>query len=461
MINYFNFKKFGDKYLVTNDLGRYMFVSPDELKQLIGCQIDFESSFGQKAKEDLFCYEGSVQGFSERLFHFYRDSKNYLFSATSLHIFVVTNACNMKCVYCQAQSGKCIPNGMMSIETAKKAVDIALSSPQTYLSFEFQGGEPLINFDVIKFIVEYSTERAQDLNKTIEYNIVTNLTLLNDEIADYIIEHDIGISTSLDGDQTLNNVNRVYRNNSGTFDDVIRSIDLLKSKGIGFGAIQTTTKESLSKAKDIIDTYVNLDVPSVFIRNLTPLGCASSEWDLIGYTPEEFVGFYRQCLNYIIDLNIRGTFIKEGHASIFLQKILAGYPANYMELRSPCGAGIGQIAYYYDGGVYTCDEGRMLAEMGDTSFKLGTVDNSYDELMSCDTCKAVCIASVLESLPNCCDCVYQPYCGTCPVVNLALQKDIYNKEPNDYKCKIYKGILDIIFEAIQDPQKLEILESWI
>ena len=132
-----------------------------------------------------------------------------------------------------------------------------------------------------------------------------------------------------------------------------------------------------------------------------------------------------------------------------------------MELRSPCGAGIGQIAYYYDGNIYTCDEGRMLAEMGDDSFRLGTVDDSYDELMNCNNCKAVCISSVLESLPNCCDCVYQPYCGTCPVVNLALKKDIYNKEPNDYKCKVYKGMLDIIFEALQDEEKEEILKQWI
>ena len=103
----------------------------------------------------------------------------------------------------------------------------------------------------------------------------------------------------------------------------------------------------------------------------------------------------------------------------------------------------------------------MLAEMGDDSFKLGTVDNSYDELMNSNNCKAACISSTLESLPNCSDCVYNPYCGTCPVVNLALSKDIYTKEPNNYKCEIYKGIFDTIFEALQDGKKLDILKTWI
>lgn len=202
-------------------------------------------------------------------------------------------------------------------------------------------------------------------------------------------------------------------------------------------------------------------MPSIFIRSLTPLGCASAAWDKIGYSPEEFVEFYKNCFDYIIKLNLNGTFLKEGHASVMLSKVLNGYPVNYMELRSPCGAGVGQLAYYYDGNIFTCDEGRMLAEMGDNSFKLGSVDNTYDELMDCSNCKAACIASVTESLPNCCDCVYNPFCGTCPVVNLALSKDIYCKEPNDYKCKIYKGIYDILFTALQNSQQEKILKSWV
>ncbi|MBQ5563357.1 MAG: His-Xaa-Ser system radical SAM maturase HxsB, partial [Clostridia bacterium] len=129
MINYFNFKRFDDDYLLTNDLGRYMFVSASELKALLKGTVDPDSDFGKKAIEEMFWYQGSSQAFSEYTIPYMRESKNYLFSATSLHIFVVTNKCNMKCVYCQAQNGKTIPNGIMTRETAQKAVDIALSSP--------------------------------------------------------------------------------------------------------------------------------------------------------------------------------------------------------------------------------------------------------------------------------------------------------------------------------------------
>lgn len=103
----------------------------------------------------------------------------------------------------------------------------------------------------------------------------------------------------------------------------------------------------------------------------------------------------------------------------------------------------------------------MLAEMGDDSFKLGNVyDNTYDELINCNNCKAACISSVLESLPTCHDCVYSPYCGTCPVTNLALNKNIFNREPNSYRCKIYRGILDRIFSALQNEKEKSIIEKW-
>ena len=92
---------------------------------------------------------------------------------------------------------------MMSKETAKKAVDIAMSCPTPCISIEFQGGEPLINFEVIKYIVEYADQMAIEKNKTVEYNLVSNLTLLTDEIIDYIRQHNIGVSTSIDGDKCL------------------------------------------------------------------------------------------------------------------------------------------------------------------------------------------------------------------------------------------------------------------
>jgi sulfatase maturation enzyme AslB (radical SAM superfamily) len=94
----------------------------------------------------------------------------------------------------------------MTKEIAQKSVDLALQSPNKYLSFEFQGGEPLENFEVLKYIVEYTESHSG--NRIIEFNLVSNLTLLNDEMVCFLKEHHVNISTSLDGHEQLQNINR-------------------------------------------------------------------------------------------------------------------------------------------------------------------------------------------------------------------------------------------------------------
>ncbi len=458
--NYFNFEKFDNKYLLTNDFGRYSFVSDTVFEKLVDEKYDdIDENTLNRLKDSYFIYDENEDVFIERVIYPYRDNKNYLFRATSLHIFVLTNACNMGCVYCQAQDSDNKTKGKMSAETAQKAVDIALQSPSKYLTFEFQGGEPLINFETIKFIVEYAEQNIG--GHEIEFTIVTNTLLLNDEIIEFIVQHKITVSTSLDGDESLHNINRPF-GSSGSYAGVASGIAKLRNRGIPVGAIQTTTQNSFGRAKAIIDTYISLGFGHLFIRPLTPLGYAKEHWDKIGYTPEEFIEFYKEILAYIIELNSDGKRICEDHASIFLRKILGRYADNYMELRSPCGAAVGQIAYYYNGKIYTCDEARMLAEMGMDDFCMGNVDCSYDDLMDSKVCKITCQASVIEGLPGCCECVYSPYCGVCPVINFAAEGNIYSREINGYRCKIYKGILDTLFEYIEcNPKVVEIFKTWI
>ena len=447
---------------MTNDFGRYVFLTKKQLKEL----IIFEDSKDEKARDHLltnkFLTDSPLELFVEESFSDFRDGKNYLQVGTSLYIFVVTNVCNMSCVYCQAQSENGVSYGKMNCETAERAVDIALSSSSESLSFEFQGGEPLTNFETIKHIIEYTKEK--NTTKNIEFCLVSNLTLLTDEIAEYLTRNSVRISVSLDGDAELHNKNRKYRNGVGSFEDTIYGLKTIRKYGAMPAAIQTTTRYSLPKYKEIIDTYIELGFRSIFLRPLTPLGFANEKKDEIAYTEKEFCHFYRNALNYIIEINKEGTPFFEGHAKMFLDKILNGFSVNYMELRSPCGAGLGQMAFYYNGNVYSCDEGRMLSEMGNDAFMLGNVyDSTYDELIESPVCKAVCSASFLESLPGCTDCVYNPYCGVCPVINYAMDKDLISRKYKSLRCGFYKGMLDTLFEILynENNSDISLLRSWI
>lgn len=454
-LNYFNFKKFRDKYLLTNDLGNFLFLSEDEFQKV--CIEDYkeDSQLYKKLAEKYFIVNGNKDSFVDNAASILREHKMCLFEGTQLHIFVLTTNCNQSCVYCQATAN--LGNNskkMMTKETAERAVDIAMQSPSQSLSFEFQGGEPLMNFQTLKHIIKYSLEKNQKLNKDIKFSLVTNLTLMNDDMMNFLIDNNVSIATSLDGDQYVHDKNRPFGNTS-SFKIVKEKISkinkLYKERGtdLKVQAIQTTTKFSLERWKEIIDTYVQLGMDSLFIRPLTPLGNSKDKWDEIGYTPEEFLGFYKKCCDYIKELSSRGVSIIEGHYSIFLSKILKTEYVNYMELRSPCGGTIGQMAYNYDGNIFTCDEGRMLAERGDYSFKLGNVyENDFSSLVNNRVCSALCTASCIEALPGCSDCVYSPYCGVCPVYNYDKAGSMFDQMPGNYKCKIYKGILDVVFGEV-------------
>ena len=330
MLNNFNFKKLKNNLvLVTNDFGRYAFLTSDDFKLLILNKIDKNSSLYKELHDRLFIIESNDIN-SEEITMVLREMKNYLFQSTSLHIFVLTNRCNLKCIYCQAQDHKALERGIMSRETAQRAIDIALQSPNSNLSFEFQGGEPLINFPIIKFMVEYTEANKKD--KHISYNLVSNFSLMTDEIADFLVSKNISVCTSLDGPEWLHCKNRRVIGEGNSYNLMFDGLDKLRKRGLKPGAIQTTTRHSLGAAKEIVREYVKQGMNSIFLRPLTPLGFAKTDWEQIGYTAEEFLEFYKAAFEEILQVNKEGIWFAEQHAAIFLRKILMGVSENYMEM---------------------------------------------------------------------------------------------------------------------------------
>ena len=462
MINYFNFKRLeNDKYLLTNDFGNYQVVDDKTLHHLLNNQVDKIENKDELIK-DGFIIEKPFEKYIQKYSPLLKSMKGYCLNSTALHIFAMTNACNFNCIYCQAHDDCSKQNSFMTKEIGEKVIDFALQSANHNLTFEFQGGEPLLNFDVIKHMILYL--ESLEHNKNVELTIVTNFTLLDDDKLEFLLKHNVKLCTSLDGNRDIHYHNRPYKNGKGSYDDVVNRIKELKARGLEFGAIQTTSNYALKYPKEIIDQYRELGFNTIFLRPLTPLGMADKFWESVGYGPEEFVEFYNKAFDYIMKLNLSGERFIEIHSTYFLKKMLCNYSDNYMELRSPCGAGIGQMSYYYDGNVYTCDEGRMLSETGDNSFLIGNVlKNDQVNSVQSNICKATCQASIVECLPGCQDCVYHPYCGVCPVVNYANSKDLYGKNIKEFRCKAYKGILDKLFSILTgaDEEKKKVLYSWV
>ena len=241
MIGHFYYAPFRDGMLMTNDTGRYAFLSQEEFKMFINEDDRLDSEFRDILDEDGFCFSDSVEGYIRRNKDAVRDANSYLLTGTSLFILAVTNACNYRCVYCQA-------NGMsevhhMSREVAEQALQRIKDAPSSDITIEFQGGEPLLNYDVIRYIVL----RGQELlcNKKVQYTVVSNLSLLTEEMTDFFKENKVTVSTSIDGPEELHDYNRPEVGGKGSFRNTLRGIEMLKAKGPYLLDIHTTAAESV------------------------------------------------------------------------------------------------------------------------------------------------------------------------------------------------------------------------
>jgi uncharacterized protein len=391
---------------------------------------------------------------------------------------VVTLRCDHKCKYCHAAAAPMKAKDLdMTIETAKKIVDTIFYSTSPSVTIEFQWWEPLVNWDVIKYVIEYANIKSKTLNKKVIYCIVTNMSLMDDEKMEYLLVNNVSISTSLDWDEETHNYNRTYKEGN-SYEKVTYWIKKINTRyketnnKVSFMWIQksmwallTTTKKTLSRHKEVIDAYVSNWIDWIFIRPLNPYWFAVAEIKDIWYSEEEFIEFYKKALDYIIEINKSWVVLREHFSSIFLSKIMRSKDPNYLDDRSPCWASIWQVAYNYDWKIYSCDEWRMLARMWIDNFKIWEVTNNpakvYQDMITSEQTNSLVQSSTLDWLPSYTDSVYKTYIWVCPINNYKLRWDIYPNFSLDSKKKIEYWVLDYIFIKMKDPEIKAIFKDWI
>ncbi|MBF0485612.1 MAG: His-Xaa-Ser system radical SAM maturase HxsB [Candidatus Omnitrophica bacterium] len=430
----FNSARLKNKYLVSNVLGAWDFLGPAEFKQFSAFGFSKESPFFSRLKErGLVADDSNIQSVIES----FRNTNENLFLDTSLHIAVVTTRCNLSCSYCQAKTPH--PKDM-SYEVAAQVLKYMFDVRNPSVTLEFQGGEPLLNWPVVKFMIE-SARKINTTGKNLKITIVSNLLLLDEEKMKVLAKHNVDVCTSLDGPQKIHDTNRISAGGQGTYQQVVRKIKIFKDKfGKSVSLLPTITKDSLKNPKAIIDEYVKWGQKEIALRPVNNMGTASCSWASLGYSPEEFCDFYSQAMEYILKFNQEGIFIRERTANLILTKVLAKKDHRYVDLLSPCGAGRLVMAYMPDGSCYPCDEARMLNE---DMFKLGNILNEkYDDMMKKENLLHLLEASC-SNLWNYAS-VYSPWMGVCPVVNYALQKNVIPK----VACSPMQKILTFQFEYI-------------
>jgi sulfatase maturation enzyme AslB (radical SAM superfamily) len=280
------------------------------------------------------------------------------------------------------------------------------------------------------------------------------------------------VCTSLDGPEDVHNWNRPWTKGNA-YQDVMKWIAYFNRRYVEMGrdpnlwhvdALMTTTKKTLEQWKQVVDLYVSLGIRNIHLRPLNPFGFATATWKRIGYSNDEYLGFYEQALDYILELNKGGVQIQEGTAAVFLKKMLNPDDPNFVDIRSPVGSGTGQIGYYYDGSIVPSDEGRMVLAMGDDFFRMGQVGvSTYRETLQHPTVKALAVSSYLDALPGCSTCWNAPYCGVRPEHNYMHFRDLFAQRPLTPKCREHMTIARLLFERLmrdQDGTTEAIFRRW-
>lgn len=309
--------------------------------------------------------------------------------ALCLHI---AHDCNLACKYCFAEEGEYHGRrALMSFEVGKKALDflIANSGNRINLEVDFFGGEPLMNWNVVKQLVEYGRSQEKEHNKKFRFTLTTNGVLLNDEIMEFCNREMSNVVLSLDGRPEVNDRMRPFRNGKGSYELIVPKFQkFAKSRGEKDYFVRGTfTRNNLDFGNDVL--------------HYADLGFEKLSMEPVVAAPEEPYSIREEDLPQIMDEydRLAKEFVKrqkEGRGFKFFHFMLDLSQGPCVAKRlSGCGSGSEYLAVTPWGDLYPCHQ-----FVGNEEFLLGNVDTGVVNTKVRDEFK-LCNVYAKEKCKNC------------------------------------------------------------
>ena len=311
----------------------------------------------------------------------------------------VAHICNLNCSYCFASQGKYHGDrAVMSYEVGKRALDFLIenSKGRTNLVVDFFGGEPLMNFDVVKQLVAYARSREKECKKNFRFTLTTNGMLINDDVIDFANREMSNVVLSLDGRREIHDRYRVDYNGKGSYDTIVPKFQKLveKRQGKNYYMRGTFTHANPDFLEDI-KQMLSLGFKEL---SMEPVVCAPN--DPSALTQEDLpivLEQYEKLAQMMLERHRKGDPFTFYHYMIDLK---AG-PCIYKRI-SGCGSGTEYMAVTPWGDLYPCHQ-----FVGDEKFKLG---NIFDGVTNTDVQNEFASTNVY-SREDCKDCWAKLYCS--------------------------------------------------
>lgn len=313
----------------------------------------------------------------------------------------VAHDCNLKCRYCFAEEGEYHgKRSLMSAEVGKKAIDfiIANSGNRRNLEVDFFGGEPLMNFEVVKDIVEYGRQQEKLHNKNFRFTITTNGILLDDEKQKYINENMHNVVLSMDGRKEINDLMRPRAGGQGSYDAVVPKFQkLAESRNqTDYYLRGTFTHHNLDFSKDVLHVADDLGFKQVSVE---PVVAEVTEDYAI--REEDLETIYNEYEKLAQELYIRHMTGEKDFNFFHFMVDLTGGPCVAKRL-SGCGSGTEYLAVTPEGDLYPCHQ-----FVGQEEFKIGTV---FDGIQNTELREEFANCNVYTK-PECKKCWAKFYCS--------------------------------------------------
>lgn len=365
--------------------------------------------------EDISCFfDDKISNVST--FNFFDNDH----SQTNKITLMLTQKCNLACTYCYGgDSGRFFSNGEeMSIDTAKKAIDYLISNSETRKTYHilFFGGEPLLNFDVLKEIVEYCDILNKVTGKMFSYSMTTNGTLLDDEMLRFFKNNRIGITVSLDGNEEQHDKCRRFPNGNGSYRIILGNMGKMKNVGLPFSIRATIPLELFSKY-DEIDSFLNsLGAESVVISRVSVYDDINKDKLGSTYTDNNdlFVKFHK---NYF-ETHVEDVLYDNDEEKMRLM-LSVGYTS---KKRIACGFMKGTTTVSTDGTLYPCH--RFVGMKG---FDFGNVKLGINKII---------MKQILDELDRtterCIDCFARYVCQRNCIRDIASDSGKFNHFTDEF-----------------------------
>lgn len=349
-------------------------------------------------------------------------NKNNVIKALCLH---VAHTCNLNCAYCFASQGKYHGDkALMSFEVGKQALDflIASSGDRTNLEVDFFGGEPLMNWDVVKQLVAYARGIEKEKGKNFRFTLTTNGMLLDDEVTEFCNKEMQNVVLSLDGRKEVHDRLRKDYSGRGSYDTIVPKFRefVKKRAGKSYYVRGTYTHNNIDFTNDIFH-MADLGFTEL---SMEPVVCSPD--DPYALTKEDLPKLFEQ---YEILANEMIKRDDEGRGFTFYHYMidLENGPCIYKRI-SGCGSGTEYMAVTPWGDLYPCHQ-----FVGDESYCMGNIWDGVkntalrDEFKKCN----------VYSRPECKDCWAKLYCsGGCAANAYHATGDINGVY--EYGCELFK-----------------------